>query len=182
MPVREAIRRLEELGLAEAQPHRGAVVKSFTPEELLHVYGVRRLLEVEAARLGAQLRTAADLKNLTRMYALLADAVNASRIVEHLDRDEEFLGIIYAASGNPVLLETIRVLWQRCRAYKLVGAQRELELGEPSSLLAYQERLLQAVSDGDADTAGHLTAESLDAAIRRIRQALPEGSESTGPA
>lgn len=137
---------------------------------------------MEAARLGAQLRTAADLKNLTRMYALLADAVNASRIVEHLDRDEEFLGIIYAASGNPVLLETIRVLWQRCRAYKLVGAQRELELGEPSSLLAYQERLLQAVSDGDADTAGHLTAESLDAAIRRIRQALPEGSESTGPA
>lgn len=53
MPVREAIRRLEEAGLAEKVPYKGAVVKGLTLEELLHVYDVRRLLEVEAARLGA---------------------------------------------------------------------------------------------------------------------------------
>ena len=52
MPVREAIRRLEEAGLAEREPHKGAVVKGLTLEELVHVYGVRRLLEGEAARLG----------------------------------------------------------------------------------------------------------------------------------
>ena len=54
MPVREAIRRLEEAGLAEREPHKGAVVKGLTLEELVHVYGVRRLLEGEAARLGSR--------------------------------------------------------------------------------------------------------------------------------
>src|SRR5436190_23461106 len=54
MPVREAIRRLEEAGLAERSPHKGAVVKGLTLPELVHVYDVRRMLEVEAARLGAK--------------------------------------------------------------------------------------------------------------------------------
>ena len=44
MPVREAIRRLEEAGLAEREPHKGAVVKGLTLAELVHVYDVRRLL------------------------------------------------------------------------------------------------------------------------------------------
>ncbi|MEQ7739097.1 GntR family transcriptional regulator, partial [Escherichia coli] len=54
MPVREAIRRLEETGLAEREPHKGAVVKSLTLAELVHAYDVRRLLETEAAKLGCQ--------------------------------------------------------------------------------------------------------------------------------
>src|SRR5699024_1934684 len=35
MPVRESLARLEEVGLVETSPHRGAVVKTFTAEELL---------------------------------------------------------------------------------------------------------------------------------------------------
>jgi hypothetical protein len=35
MPVREAIRRLEESGLAAREPHKGAVVKSLTMPELV---------------------------------------------------------------------------------------------------------------------------------------------------
>src|SRR5699024_658863 len=38
MPVRESLARLEEVGLVETRPHRGAVVKTFTAEELLQVY------------------------------------------------------------------------------------------------------------------------------------------------
>src|SRR6478609_6618521 len=52
MPVREAIRRLEESGLAVREPHKGAVVKNLTMTELVHTYQVRTLLEIEAARLG----------------------------------------------------------------------------------------------------------------------------------
>ena len=48
MPVREAIRRLEEAGLAERVPHKGAVVRGLTLTELEHVYDVRILLKTEA--------------------------------------------------------------------------------------------------------------------------------------
>src|SRR6478752_7460481 len=68
MPVREAIRRLEEAGLAEREPHKGAVVKSLTLEELIHVYDVRRLLEVEAARSGAERISQQDCDKMQGEY------------------------------------------------------------------------------------------------------------------
>ena len=55
MPVRESLARLEEVGLVETSPHRGAVVKTFTAEELLQVYSVRRILEVDATVEGVQI-------------------------------------------------------------------------------------------------------------------------------
>src|SRR5690242_21738021 len=67
MPVREAIRRLEEAGLAERVPHKGAVVKGLTLIELEHVYDVRILLETEAAALGGAVVTPDDC---ARMWQL----------------------------------------------------------------------------------------------------------------
>lgn len=52
MPVREALNRLEEFGLVETSPYRGAVVKTFTQDELLEIYSVRTVLESEAVKAG----------------------------------------------------------------------------------------------------------------------------------
>src|SRR6478735_10170810 len=62
MPVREAIRRLEEAGLAERVPHKGAVVKRLGLVELMHIYDARRVLETEAARRGARAMTRAAVQ------------------------------------------------------------------------------------------------------------------------
>lgn len=53
MPVREAIRQLVENGLAVSHRHRGRRVRELTRRELIQIYDVRSLLEVEATRLGA---------------------------------------------------------------------------------------------------------------------------------
>lgn len=172
MPVREAIRRLEEVGLAEAVPYRGAVVKGFTYKELLDLYSVRRSLETEATVLGAGRLSKDDDAALEATFRAMADAVAAQDAIAYLAHDEDFLAILYAASGNAVLLDVIRSLWQRCRSYKIVGARRELESGDPSSLLTYQDQLLSAAKKRDADTAGRITAASLDAATERIEHAL----------
>jgi DNA-binding GntR family transcriptional regulator len=175
MPVREAIRRLEELGLVEGLPNRGVRVKGFTPAELLHVYAVRRVLEMEASALGVARVSEADIERLREAYAAMEAYLEAGEVVPYLDADERFLGILYEAAGNPVLVETIHVLWQRCRSYKIVGAGSELEAGHAERLLAFQARLLQAAVDRDATAGRELAAASLDAATDRIRQALPEG-------
>lgn len=174
MPVREAIRRLEEIGLAEALPYRGAVVKGFTYQELLDLYSVRRTLETQATVLGVTRLSRADIEQMEAAYDAMTAAVAAQDPLDYLAQDEGFLATIYLASNNSVLVEMIRTLWQRCRPYKIVGARRELESGDPSSLLVYQERLLRAVTSGDADAAGRITAASLDTATRRIEQALSE--------
>ncbi|MDI9948253.1 MULTISPECIES: GntR family transcriptional regulator [Rhodococcus] len=172
MPVREAIRRLEEAGLAERVPHKGAVVKGLTLAELVHVYDVRRLLEVEAARLGAQQISPADVDRMHAEYELMQTAIAERRVVALLDHDEALLTILYEASANPVLVDSIRTLWQHCRAYKIVGAQGTLDTPGDDSLWRYQERLVEAARKGDADAAAAVNNESLINATSRIRVQL----------
>lgn len=174
MPVREAITRLEEAGLVESKPYRGAVVKAFTPEELLEIYAVRRLLEVEAARLGAPQVSDAGLARLDDVQAEMAESVRHGDYVNYLDLDEQILTIVYKSSGNRVLFGTIESLWERCRHYKIVGAKDELSAGLPRHLLEHQEHLIQAVKERDSDRAATVTRNSLDAAIARIRVALED--------
>jgi DNA-binding GntR family transcriptional regulator len=179
LPVREAIRRLEEAGLAERSPHKGAVVKELTLEELVHVYDVRRLLEVEAARLGAQRITPADCDKMQAEYDLMRTAIAEGRVVALLDHDEALLTILYRASGNPVLLEMIRTLWYRCRAYKIVGAQGTLDSAGDDSLWRYQRELIAAAQGRDATAAAAVNDQSLVNATDRIRALLVAQSDAS---
>ena len=52
-PVREAISRLEKVGLVKTIPYRGPFVRSLSTSETAEVYDVRISLEVLAARLAA---------------------------------------------------------------------------------------------------------------------------------
>ena len=172
MPVREAIRRLEEAGLAERVPHKGAVVKGLTLTELAHVYNVRRLMEVEAARLGAQSIGPAEVEAMQQQYDLMRSAIEARQAIAVLDHDEAFLAVLYRASGNPVLVDTIRALWEQCRSYKIVGARATLQSDDRSPLWSFQERLLQAARNRDAAEAARVNNESLLNATDRIRDQL----------
>jgi len=173
MPVREAIRRLEESGLAVREPHKGAVVKSLTMDELVQTYEVRILLEVEAARRGGSAVTDDDCRTLLMLCDQLERAVDGRDIVDALNLDEKILGILYTASGNRVLVESIRGLWQRCRAYKIRGAQRARDLPDPS-LWSFQPRIVAAARNRDGASAAAITRESLLSAMDRIGATFAE--------
>jgi DNA-binding GntR family transcriptional regulator len=174
MPVREAIRRLEESGLAAREPHKGAVVKNLNMTELLQTYQVRTLLEVEAARLGGSAVTDADCATMLQLCDQLERAVDDGTILDALNYDEALLGVLYAASGNAVLLESIRGLWQRCRAYKLRGAQRARDLSD-RSLWTFQPRLVAAAQARDGEAAADITRESMLSALDRIGTTFAAG-------
>ncbi|MEV7087741.1 GntR family transcriptional regulator [Streptomyces sp. NPDC093085] len=192
MPVREAIRRLEEAGFVEREPHKGAVVKTLPLAELLHVYGVRRLLEVEAARMGSRRIDEAGIATMRAEYDLMRRALAEGAVVAYLDHDEALLTALYEAAGNPVLVDTIRTLWQHCRAYKIVGARASMEAsgagstgstgsdGSDDSLWRYQERLVRAAREHDEDVAAAASTDSLLDATARIKDRLVahrEGAE-----
>jgi DNA-binding GntR family transcriptional regulator len=174
MPVREAIRRLEEAGLAERVPNKGTVVKGLTLEELIHVYDVRRLLEAEAAREGARAISAADAETMQRHYEQILAAVSGGDLVGALDADEAMLETLYRAGGNPVLTDLIRSLWQRCRAYKITGARRAGEESDDSQWRLYPPQIVEAARQNDPGAAAAATEESLLSASRRIQMLLEE--------
>lgn len=172
MPVREAIRRLEEAGLAERVPHKGAVVRGLTLIELVNVYEVRRLLEVEAARMGAERITPDDAAAMQQEYDAMREAIRNREAISYLDHDEALLSILYRAAGNPVLVTTIRALWEQCRSYKIVGAQATLTADDQSPLWSFQARLVEAAGRNDPAAAAAANNESLLNATSRIQEQL----------
>jgi DNA-binding GntR family transcriptional regulator len=171
MPVREAIRVLVKNGLAVTHPHRGARVREFTVHELLDLYEVRTVLEVEAARKGALAVSAADLDAMRAACERMYRAVVQQRVTEALDEDENLLRHLYRAGGNEVLVATIESLWVQCRPYKVIGARAALEARD-ASLWTPQPALIDALTNGDAELAVTITHESLISARRRLENEI----------
>ena len=138
----------------------------------MHVYEVRRLLEGEAARLGGEAITAEDCDRMQAEYDLMMAAIAERRVVDLLDHDEALLTILYTASGNPVLVNMIKTLWQHCRAYKTVGAQGTLDAEREDSLWRYQKDLVAAARNNDGAAALSVSDASLENATQRIRALL----------
>ena len=103
-------------------------------------------------------------------------------LVDLLDHDEALLTILYTASGNPVLVNLIRTLWQHCRAYKIVGAHGTLDAEGADSLWRYQNDLVAAARKQDGAAALSVSDASLDNATQRIRALLAaqKDEESAG--
>lgn len=171
MPVREAIRRLTEAGLATTQPHRGAVVRTFTIAELINIYDVRTLLEVDAAEKGAPHLSERSVEQMEGACRRMLDAVEEGRVSDALDCDEEIIGTVYDAADNGVLMSMIETLWTQCRPYKVLGAQEAIDQGD-GSLWEPQPALIEAVKRGDAGQARAITESSLLSARRRLERRL----------
>src|ERR1700677_4593491 len=72
-PVREALQRLEALGLVTALPNRGARVRSISTAELREAFLIRAELEALAPAQAATRMTAADLARLDEVEDRFAE-------------------------------------------------------------------------------------------------------------
>ena len=70
-PIREALRQLQAIGLVEQLGHRGALVRSFSPDECRNIFLVRAELEGLAAERAAGALTTYDNADLETAQALL---------------------------------------------------------------------------------------------------------------
>lgn len=176
MPVREAITRLEQAGLVETGPYRGAVVKGFSSEELHNIYQVRKLLEAEAAQQGVQGHTKDIVPKLEALHEGMVHQLEAHDYVAYLDGNDAFLTALYEGASNPVLLEMIENLWNRGRHIKLVGVKNQMAGGAMEPLVRFQRQLIETVVDDDPAAAVKVTHRSLDAALERIQGRVTEPS------
>jgi len=177
MPVREAIRRLEEAGLATRVPHRGAVVRKFSVAELIHIYDVRTILEVQAARRGAVMVTDKDLAVMQAACDRMLQAVAEDRVSDALDDDEVVHRTLYQAAENPVLTSVIENLWLQCRPYKVIGATEAIASND-TTLWTTQQAIVDAASNRDAEAASAIIDQSLASALQRLERRLISSDSS----
>ena len=180
MPVRDALRKLEDVGLVATQPHKGAVVRKFTTEELIKMYDLRMVLEKYAAAQGTPNVTPAEVERMERSYREMWDAVEHQDVARALDKDEEILATVYEAAENPFLMEMIESLWMRTRAFKVLGA-REAFRNNDDTLWLPQKRLIEAARHHDVEEAVSMTNDSLHSARRRLETKIDQDEAAADP-
>lgn len=158
IPVREALRRLEAEGLVESDLHRGSTVKGTSAAAVTENYEIRAGLESLAARYAATRITAAELDRLADINAQLAQSDAADLAAAELNRHFHFQ--IYEAAGSPVLLALLRLLWGSFRSPG--GPMRGRSIAES---VQQHADILQALSNGDAETAERLVRSHILAAL-----------------
>ncbi len=147
-PVREALRILEREGQVTYRPRRGYVVTELRIEELEEIYGLRGLLEREAALAALPNLGEADRLAIERAAADCADAVVVENVIAELDANRRFHFAILAPAGRPHLQRLIDLLWDSTEAYRALYYNAEAERRE--SLRAH-DRILAAVIAGDPE-------------------------------
>ncbi|MFB7613347.1 FadR/GntR family transcriptional regulator [Kitasatospora sp. NPDC056181] len=176
--VREALRALVGAGMVRSRQGAGVFVTADRPggdwparlrrAELAHLYEVRTMVEVQAARLAAVRRGEADLAALDRALTARREAGGAADAV-FVDADIALHSAVVAAAGNPVLsdlfAEFVPVL--RERLVELV-ALLELRKGDPGHGYAAHAELVEAVRRGDAEGAGQVLADELESTRARL--------------
>jgi DNA-binding GntR family transcriptional regulator len=105
--VREALARLDQMGLVERRKNIGALVRSFTEREVGELYQLRSLLESEAARLIPFPVPPSQLKSLVAVQRTHDEAV-ASGDPRRLFRiNQIFHQSLFAMAQNATLVQAI---------------------------------------------------------------------------
>ena len=137
-PVREAVRRLETLGLAVHVPHRGARVAELAIDDLRDTYEVRLALETLAVRRAAERFAGEDADRCRALLDAYADAHRRGDAREARRAHTDFHLTLYAASGSDWLVRLIRPAWEnseRYRALSLSGRSLDQRREEHEAIL-----------------------------------------------
>jgi DNA-binding GntR family transcriptional regulator len=123
-PIREAVRQLEALGLAEHVPHHGAKVVGLEIEDLRELFSIRLALETMAVRRAAELFGAEDEEAARSHLAELDDARRGGDARAAVRAHTAFHFTLYEAARSGWLLRLIRPAWDSCERYRpvLLGA------------------------------------------------------------
>ena len=119
-PIREAVRQLEALGLAEHVPHHGAKVMALDIEELRELFSVRRALEGMAVRRAAELFDEANAQAARAQLDSYDEARRRGDIRSAVRAHGAFHFALYEAARSPWLLRLIRPAWDSCERYRAV--------------------------------------------------------------
>ncbi len=154
-PVRGALHKLSEEGLAEIVPNKGATVIGINAEDLIDIYKIRERLEGLASALAAKRITEGELAKLTETVEL-AEFYITKNDTEHMkELDTEFHSIIYKASGSRFLWRTLSELHRKIKSYR----KRSLSVpGRLEKTVGEHREILEAIRGGDADKADLLTS------------------------
>ncbi|MFT8243695.1 GntR family transcriptional regulator [Roseomonas sp. BN140053] len=159
--LREALRRLEGERLVSIVPNRGPSVAEITWTQAEQIYGLRALLEGEAAAAAATAATPAQLAAMREALAAFDAAAAAGDAAGRVSATTRFFDALLAAAGNAVIEEVLRGLLARIN---LLRGRSMSRAGRARESAAEMRVILDAVARRDAAAARAAAAAHVAAA------------------
>jgi DNA-binding GntR family transcriptional regulator len=176
-PIREALSRLQSVGLVRGVPHRGMFVRELGPRDVVEIFEIREQLEPFAVR--RFIERGMDEAVLQRLEA---EADEAPKLMaEGRYREGVILGsrlhdTLIAASGNTRLNEILAELGDQIWLLSMVGIRAP---GRPEEASREHQELLALIRARDADGAEAYMRQHLRNEGRALLGALlPNGALS----
>ncbi|GIC07395.1 transcriptional regulator, GntR family [Vibrio cholerae] len=179
-PLREALMRVEGLGLIERIPHIGARVIQLSPTKLVELYAVREALESMAARLAARNITEielAGLESLLSTHSTHIDQVEGASYF-HQQGDFDFHYRIIQASRNQQLIGLLcDELYHLLRMYRYQSPRSH---SRPVEALEEHKFILRAIRQRDEELAEMLMRRHISRSRQLIEQQIMLDAQQQG--
>jgi DNA-binding GntR family transcriptional regulator len=178
IPVREALKQLENEGLVVLAPNRGAWIADVNSEESTEVYKIREVVEPLAIFESVPNLTDADIDSLD---ATVRELERVATLEDYIRLDREFHLRTYARARMPQLLAMVERFWNSTQHFRRQFVKQTfaesgvgLPFSDPQHLL-----LMDAIRGRDAEAAQVIVRMH----IRRTRlsiQRVDLGGKRTG--
>lgn len=170
-PIREAIRMLEQEGLAVTTPRKGAEVARMTLKGMEDVLEIRAALDDLAARLAADRITQEQLSELRGVKDDF-EACTANGDVKRLaEADVRFHDIIYTATNNPKLINLLNNLREQLYRYRVEYLKDSRNYPK---LVHEHEEILQSLTERDKERVAAVMKEHVDNQASAVRAVICE--------
>ena len=163
-PIRETLRLLQQDGLIQILPNRGARVYGFTPDDLEDIYEIRRVLEVLALELTVPMLSINELMKVRQAVEATASTTDPTR---HVEADGMLHRFITESSRRRRLIENLNQLFHLMQTFRELGFQDE-EI-QRSTYTEHME-LIDALSIRDLDAAKQILERHIKNSKIRILQ------------
>ncbi|MCH9690531.1 MAG: GntR family transcriptional regulator [Gammaproteobacteria bacterium] len=170
--LREALMRLEALGLIERRVNLGARVVTLSRRDLLELYDVREALEGMACRLAAANRSDTDLQALCHLLARheQQQELQAGTAYFQPEGGFDFHFRIVQASNNSLLIDTLcNQLYYRVRMYRY---QLGMVSARAQSAFREHRHIIEAIQAQDGELAELLMRRHICASRNNIENKL----------
>ena len=154
MPIREAVKSLEKMGLAESIPYVGVKLVSLEQEDVLQIYLMRQLLEPLAAGEACKKITEEQIHELEEIHKeyipiVEADEIDAKKLYL---QNRKFHFAIYSISEMDRVCAMIESLWDTLSFFKLIYGRDVIKnTNGAKNMIAEHQGYIDALKDRDAE-------------------------------
>lgn len=149
IPVREALKRLEAIGILVLEPNKGAHVPELSRNEIKNIFEIRKALEGLAASLAAQRMDRDHKRSLQTQVKRMQEASTSNDFFKLFAADNQFHRILWDLSGNPFLVRSLSILMLPYFGF-LAARGYYVHREQPSYVPQVHQEILDALCSGDS--------------------------------